>query len=324
MSVIALFKKKKAVTGNAGGSVVSEPPVTTGNPQVDALLQSGRACELLNPTSTDFPEDRLQAAAWTMLEREMALVPSGTLHQGEQKPVIQCSSFYLDRFAVSNEQFAQFVADSGYTRTELWPQDVWPNLLQFVDQTGSPGPRFWKNGRPAKHDLRKPVVGVCWYEALAYATWASKRLPTSSEWQHACTWCGRPDGGNGELRYPWGNSFDPEKANTWQSECGEIVDVDSFYDGSTPNGVYQLIGNVWEWVANAYRCGSARDDVSIMFTHPMAEIRGGAFDTYFEDQASAQFRTGLPLLYRRANVGFRCCVSVDAIRIAPDPSAFEN
>jgi iron(II)-dependent oxidoreductase len=97
--------------------------------------------------------------------------------------------------------------------------------------------------------------------------------------------------------------------------------VNDYYEGSTPNGVYQLVGNVWEWVAAAFECECQDESSRIVFEQPMAEIRGGAFDTYFENQATCQFRSGQPVLYRGANVGFRCCVSVDQLQAVSKPFA---
>ena len=88
-------------------------------------------------------------------------------------------SFYLDRLAVTNEDFARFVDADGYGEMDFWPQSVWPSLLQFVDTTGHAGPRFWRQGRPMAGRERHPVVGINWFEARAYTKWCGKRLPTS-------------------------------------------------------------------------------------------------------------------------------------------------
>jgi iron(II)-dependent oxidoreductase len=95
--------------------------------------------------------------------------------------------------------------------------------------------------------------------------------------------------------------------------------VDEFYEGCAPNGVYQLIGNAWEWVAAPFECTCDEKNSRIVLAKPMGEIRGGAFDTYFENQCTCQFRSGQPLLYRGINVGFRCCISADQLRVASRP-----
>lgn len=296
-------------------------------PSVDRLLKLKRHCKILTSNDEDRFDDQALALSWMALEEEMALVPShqpaatdeANAADGTQHEI---PGFYLDRCAVSNADYARFVNDGGYSQVELWPQEIWPNVLQFVDSTGHTGPRFWADGKPLKNRETHPVVGVCWYEANAYAKWAGKRLPVAAEWQHASSWCTGKDGRGGDARYPWGNSFDPSRCNTWFRGPGDTVPVDSHYEGCTPNGVYQLVGNVWEWVATQYSCGTSRQDVQILLEQPMAEIRGGAFDTYFERQVTCQFRTGQPFLYRGRNVGFRCCVAVSALAPPPDPAAF--
>jgi iron(II)-dependent oxidoreductase len=219
---------------------------------------------------------------------------------------------YLDRDCVTNADYAKFVKAGGYENSHFWPEGVLANVLQFVDNTGNPGPKHWSGGQPPRELIDHPVVGISWYEANAYATWAGKRLPTSEEWQRAGTWPKSGGGSATELRYPWGNGFDPFKANTWACGAHRTFPVDGFADGNTPNGIRQLIGNVWEWVDAEFQ-PPAQEGASVHLAEKMAEVRGGAFDTYFHSQATCQFRTGQPLLFRGANVGFRCCISESAL-----------
>ncbi|MBT4866150.1 MAG: SUMF1/EgtB/PvdO family nonheme iron enzyme [Planctomycetaceae bacterium] len=328
MGVTSLFRRKsrddRAMPSNRTAANFGS---AENGPLIDSLLKNRRHCTILTATEEGVFIDQALALSWLALEDEMSLVPGCELSATDEAAAATESSreitaYYLDRFAVSNADYARFVNDGGYGQVELWPQEIWPNVLQFVDSTGHTGPRFWVDGKPVKHQDDHPVVGISWYEANAYARWAGKRLPVAAEWQHASSWCTAKDGRAGNGRYPWGDSFDPSRCNTWFRGPGETVPVDSHYEGCTPNGVYQLVGNVWEWVATQYSCGTAQEDVQIHFEQPMAEIRGGAFDTYFERQATCQFRTGQPFLYRGLNVGFRCCVSVSALAPPPDPSAF--
>jgi iron(II)-dependent oxidoreductase len=268
---------------------------------------------------------------------EMALVPGGDVcllddtaiatersvelfsSPGELVPV---QSLYLDRSCVTNADFAKFVAAGGYSDPQLWPEEVLANVLQFTDSTGHPGPKHWIDGAPPADRAEHPVVGVCWYEANAYATWVGKRLPTTEEWQRAGTWPKGQSGNGTEQRFPWGNSFDPSKANTWACGLSDTVPVSDFPTGNTPNGIHQLIGNVWEWV-DAQFYPAAEEEVSLILDETMAEIRGGAYDTYFHSQANCQFRTGQPLLFRGPNVGFRCCITANVLP-APAGSASAN
>ncbi|MFQ5730754.1 MAG: formylglycine-generating enzyme family protein [Planctomycetaceae bacterium] len=262
------------------------------------------------------------AEAWAVLEEEMGLVPAGEIalrpECGPGEPAPFSQAVYIDRYAVTNTQFAQFVADGGYDDTDLWPEDVWSNVAQFVDGTGHPGPRYWQQGRPPKGREHHPVVGVCWYEANAYAMWAGKRLPSSVEWERSGTWPTNLEDNSAFVRYPWGNSFDPKKANTASTGIGGTVEVNAFPEGCTPNGVYQLVGNVWEWAGDEYTGPPVREGLRVYIDQLMAEIRGGAFDTYFDHQCTCRFRTGQSLLYRGINVGFRCAVSADELRRPAD------
>lgn len=311
------------------------PDVADAPPDTRRLIRNRRYCQVLSKRN-DMPLDNISIrCAWKAVRHEMALVPGGEVQR--MRDVITSSgvgielisirdqaanvnSFYLDRDCVTNADFARFVQDTGYGCADHWPESVLPNVLQFVDKTGQPGPKFWSNSKPPANKQDHPVVGISWYEANAYATWAGKRLPSSDEWQRAGTWPHAHTGDGNQWRYPWGNSFDPAKANLWASGCGGTVPVRAFEGGSMPNGVRQLIGNVWEWGDTQF-FPEGEDGVSMLDTQTMAEIRGGAFDTYFPTQASCQFRTGQPLLYRGASVGFRCCVGIEELSDALDSAA---
>jgi iron(II)-dependent oxidoreductase len=160
------------------------------------------------------------------------------------------------------------------------------------------------------------MTGVNARDALAYAQWAGKRLPTSAEWQRAATW-GRSGGDSlQESKYPWGNSFDPVYANTWASGRHAIASVNAFEKGNTPNGIRQLIGNVWEWMNTQYLL-AATEEITVHSTDPMAEIRGGAFDSYFHSHTTCQSRSAQFLSIRQLNIGFRCCFSAEGL-VPPD------
>ena len=285
-------------------------------------------------TQNDNDEASIQRA-WTSLGKQMALIPEGeVLMSGLSADVLTeiatlsafepqwVEGFYLDRTCVTNRQFAEFVDAGGYLEENLWPAEVLSNLLQFVDLTDSPGPANWQYGRPPQDRLDHPVSGISWYEANTYAHWRGKRLPSPSEWQWSAIWAGGQPAGVTQRRYPWGDSFDPSRCNTWNNGLGTTVPVTEFCNGCTPNGIYQLIGNVWEWTAALFECDPSSNGDRVLTEFPMAEIRGGAFDTYFASQATAQFRTGQSLLFRGANVGFRCCVSCDQLTLSSDPYSF--
>lgn len=224
----------------------------------------------------------------------------------------EVGAFYIDRTPVTNADYLRFVEAGGYDDYRLWPEHILEMLLQFVDTTAHAGPAFWVDGKPNDSILDHPVVGICWYEANAYAQWSGKRLPTAAEWQRAGTWGRSPGDSCSEVHYPWGNSFDPENANTWAAGLQKTAPVSQFRGGGTPNGVQQLIGNVWEWMNTQYVL-PANEGITVHLANPMAEIRGGAYDTYFHSQATCQSRSGQSLSARRSNIGFRCCCGAEGL-----------
>jgi iron(II)-dependent oxidoreductase len=306
------------------------PDVAKAPPDTRRLIRDRRYCHVL---STELSLDDVSVSfAWKAVEYDMALVPgggirlvndaafttaSGFVFEPIPGELIQVEPLYIDRDCVTNSQYAKFAQSDGYSNPHYWPEEVLPSVLQFTDQTGLPAPKDWTDGNPPPDKLDHPVVGICWYEANAYATWVGKRLPSTEEWQRAATWAKAQSGDGTEQRYPWGNAFDPVKTNTWASGLRDTVAIDSYPAGATPNGVRHLIGNVWEWV-DAQFYPNAESGVSVMLEETMAEIRGGAFDTYFPSQSTCQFRTGQPLSYRGSNVGFRCCIGFNALPPPPD------
>jgi len=257
--------------------------------------------------------------AWNVLHQQMALVPAGIV------PVVLCDGstayhevrgFFLDRFAVSNRQFQKFVQSGGYEWLEIWPQEVWPSVARFTDRKGRPGPRDWEDGNFAPGQADHPVVGITWYEAGAYARWVGKRLPSAAEWQKAGGWPEQLSGGACS-RYPWGDLFDPGRTNLWPSGIGRTVSVESFPGGATPNGIFQMTGNVWEWLDDPLETIPCQEGETFLPWKPMRRIIGGAFNTYFPSEATCQFITGQGELDRLDNIGFRCAVSLERLQPLP-------
>ena len=182
---------------------------------------------------------------------------------------VAIGAFGLDATAVTNAQFAAFVADSGYlTEAERYgfsavfhlavaadPFDIvgpseipWWLGVQGADWAHPEGPLSSVDGRD-----EHPVVHVSWHDAIAYCEWADRRLPTEAEWE-----CAARGGVAGE-RYPWGDEVGAEAlCNIWQ---GHFPDRSTRADGRLttvpvrtfrPNryGLWQMVGNVWEWCAD--------------------------------------------------------------------------
>ena len=187
------------------------------------------------------------------------LVPGGTFMLGNppgigdadeqpQHPVT-VGNFWLGKTEVTNRQYGYFVDDGGYTHSQWWTAAGW----QWREANKLIEPSYWRDEQWNQPEY--PVVGVSWYEAVAYTRWLSAatgltiRLPTEAEWERAAR------GDDGRV-YPWGNEWDSSQLNYCDKNCDrswkdEAVDDGYAYTapiGHYPDGPYgalDLAGNVW-------------------------------------------------------------------------------
>jgi len=314
-------------------AVMADPSDSEG--LVEQMLSQGRYTLLLRPQIAQDLGQECFCRALEALENGMALVPEGEVIVGiaeeldetgdpDDRPdpyaerSIRVAPYFLDRYPVTNRDFLEFVASGGYEQISLWDKTIWPAVLEFVDRTRHPGPRFWSNGCFAAGEEDHPVVGVCWHEASAYARWVGKRLPSNAEWIKAGAWpVSLSSTRHSQRKYPWGETMDRRRANLWDSGPGRTVSVYEHADGVSVGGVYQLIGNVWEWTSSNYSLAHFPPEQLLLDT-PMKSLRGGAFDTYFDNQATCQFQTGDVPIARKHNIGFRCAINVGDLALRQD------
>lgn len=175
---------------------------------------------------------------------------------------VRVEPFAIARAPVSQVEFLAFVEDGGYRRPELWGSEGWP----WRERLGAEHPVYWRResggGWLRRHfdqwvrlELHRPVLHVNWHEAQAYCRWAQRRLPTEAEWEAAASAEPSPDGQNissQKQRFPWGNeSPTPERANL-DGRANGCLEVGALPDGDSVFGCRQMIGNVWEWTADAF------------------------------------------------------------------------
>jgi formylglycine-generating enzyme required for sulfatase activity len=205
-----------------------------------------------------------------------AEVPAGVYQAGARKEAVEIPySYWIARYPITNIQYARFVQEEGYTTREYWSEDGWAwRTGKYDERTLEAVARDWLDHRPIQkrhipyywHNIELsnpivPVVGVNWFEAEAYCNWLSKkivavpegytvRLPNDREWERAAR-------GEDGREYPWGDGFDKNAANTWDSEptgsgLGGTTAVSTFIQGLSPVGAWDMSGNVWEWTASWY------------------------------------------------------------------------
>jgi iron(II)-dependent oxidoreductase len=287
---------------------------------VQMMIEQGRYALLLRPeVAQKLPPEQLQLVTELMAE-QMAEVEPGTVRMqhvaaGEQpadpsaktshNETAEIAGILIDRYAVTNAQFQQFVDADGYQNDELWDAEAADYRGLFVDQDNQPGPMYFSNGTYAEGTDDHPVVGVSWYEAAAYSRWAGKRLPTDPEWTKAAS-CprGKSMAIGTQPHYPWGNSIDESRANLWWSGTNGTVGVFHHPEGDTATGARQMIGNVWEWTYDEF--GPWSELRGWIDTAQLRSVRGGAFDTYMESQASSLHGSADVASNRKHNIGFRC------------------
>lgn len=340
---------RKSFTPAAPSKPAGEVSAADAVELVDQMLDQGRCALLLRPELVPNLSDRQLRRAVKQLQDSMTLTPPGELTLGSRddlfgerlaaqwpgyerrrETVVRVGDFYLDRYPVTNRQYLDFVRSGGYEQMSFWDPQIWPGILDFIDRTGRPGPRYWREGHYASGDDDLPVVGVSWYEATAYARWAGKRLPTDAEWEKAASWpvqmaaSARP-----QRRFPWGETMDHERCNLWGSRRHKPVSVYEFAQGASVGGAFQMVGNVWEWTSGNFGSGGYPGEDLVQST-PLKSIRGGAFDSYFDCQATCQFQSGEDPVLRKRNIGFRCAISVcdlpvvDQVAGAPAAAPFSS
>jgi iron(II)-dependent oxidoreductase len=209
-------------------------------------------------------ERKNQAAGYTVAEAEAlltreqwqeldstVLIPAGKFLMGTDlkntdaashpQHAVYLKAYRIDKYLVTNAQYARFIAATGHRP-----------------------PSDWKNGKIQQGTLLYPVTLVNWYDAAAYAKWAGKRLPTEAEWEKAAR-------GTDGRRWPWGNEMDPARLNTYYN-VGSATDVTTYANGASPYGVFDMAGNVDEWVEDDFVPYKGTDAPADVFQGKVAQV----------------------------------------------------
>jgi formylglycine-generating enzyme required for sulfatase activity len=230
---------------------------------------------------------------------------------------MELPGFRISRYPITNTQYRAFIEDGGYQVAAYW---------QAAADEG-----YWKDGKvedvygeewrdaPADFGVpfnldNHPVVGVCWYEAVAFVQWLTDRLyrieaigreevitlPTERQWEKAAR---GPDG----FIYPWGKAADPDLANYDDTGIGATSAVGCFPRGASPLpcGAQEMAGNVWEWCLTKFQedYNNYRDD-NDLGGDARRVLRGGSFNFSAKHSRCAARYWDFPLV-RYNFIGFR-------------------
>ena len=222
----------------AESTIPSEDIITTPARDIDTQSASITSSADLTslPPDIDVPAD-------------MVFIPAGDFQMGSQNEqlnggeitarTVYLSAFFMDKYPVTNAQYKMFL-----DANPPWQKNRIPETYHDGNYLQNWGSNNYPRG---KADC--PVVNVSWYAAMAYAQWAGKHLPTEAEWEKAAR------GGLIGKKYPWGDQIDTGMAN-YGMQIGRTTPVGKY----PPNdyGVYDAVGNVWEWCLDEYHNNSSR------------------------------------------------------------------
>ncbi len=219
--------------------------------------------------------------------KEMILIPEGEFLMGSEEfgpespqRTVYLPAYYIDKYPVTNAEYKR-----------------------YMDETCALPPRHW-GGLDVPPGLENHSVHrISWFEAVMYAEWAGKRLPTEAEWEKAAR-------GTDGRRWPWGNEFDEELALVW--DRGEFImtaPVDAHPGGASPYGVCEMAGNVEEWCADWYDAYPGSTYKGKAFGRKFRALRGGS-SFFTQNHARSAYRcftrpedSGMDGL---VGCGFRC------------------
>lgn len=205
--------------------------------------------------------------------KSMRLIPDAPFLFGDRQ-IRELPDFYIDAWPVTNAEYYRFLLDQNVTPPATWHGKKFPE-------------------KKANH----PVTGVSWYEALAYAKWAGKYLPTAEEWEKAAR-------GTDGRRYPWGEMFDVQHCNTLESGRKTTTPVTQYQGSSGIYGVLDMAGNAWEWTTGEVKPrGMGRQD-----QETKRVLKGGSWKTPKGSAECSAFTSAWPH-DQIIDAGFRCVLS---------------
>jgi len=300
-------------------TVLSSSPVTAGH--VMALLQPDLGSTIATRIKDHLAQIgdernaplRLRLVALGLLgtigdprlsDNNMRSIPYGKAKLGSKAidEYTHVEPFSLDTYLVTNAQFERFCQNGGYSNRRYWTAAGW----DWLRTNGIVEPGFWRDVR--FNVPNHPVVGVSWFEAYAYSQWLGKRLPTEEEWERAATWDPSADQ---VRRFPTGNEMFEGIGNLLIKEYEYVyctTPVGAYPLGRSQDGVYDLVGNAWEWLSTKFEPTIRKADRSCEQPDGVVPrcLRGGSWGLDQVPGAACLTRHRENPSTRSPLVGFRC------------------
>ena len=238
------------------------------------------------------------------IPHRMVLIPAGEFVMGTDKAKEKSmpASFGLKNPPYENEQPMHTVFLNAFYMAKFEVTNS--EYKHFLEASRARLPDYWKN-LDLKQWGRFPMMNVSWFEADSYCKWKGQRLPTEAEWEKAAR-------GTDGRRFPWGNEFDKNKANTQQKS---LAPIGFFQADVSPYGSYDMGGNVSEWVGSWYKPYPENEYHDPDFGEKYRVVRGGSWGGvghyYVSYYVRTAFRAFADPTKRYNDTGFRCAMSAN-------------
>jgi formylglycine-generating enzyme required for sulfatase activity/predicted MPP superfamily phosphohydrolase/energy-coupling factor transporter ATP-binding protein EcfA2 len=290
---IQAYKRDMQVAKQAGEKLLA---IIEADAPLDDRFEAGEILGILgDPRIKKYPMVKVEAGEFTM--------GSDKGYYDDEKPIhrVYLDEFMMGKYPVTNEEFKVFVDEDGYSNKEYWTTEGW----KWREKEKISVPRFWYEGKWNRPNF--PVVGVSWYEAVAYSNWLSKKtgktycLPTEAQWEKAAR-------GTDRREYPWGKDFDKNLCNSYECKLKRTSPVGIFTKGESPYGCMDMAGNVFEWCSDwfdeRYYKNSPKKNPRGPKTGSLRVYRGGSW-VFHAPICACAFRYRYHPRLRDRNVGFR-------------------
>ena len=305
------IKVESADTSNSGANSI-------GSPENGAMIFIPAGAFILGSNKKDLKGE----------QKQYGLVNALYVDENPQQQMT-LPAFYMGKYEVTNKEYKAFVQATKRKEPFYWTQNGY-NLVEArliktdLDTLRWIATEYFKFDLDTttmsktqllaemKKDLNVkdsfPITGVTWYDAYDYCQWKGQRLPTEFEWERAAR-------GTQGLEYPWGNEWQPDITNTGDNTDwpGGIAPVGSFPGNKSPDGLFDMSGNVWEWVDSWYMPYPGSTLERKEFGEKNKVLRGGgggvghyALSIFFRAAA----RSFAPPITSSDDIGFRCAKSV--------------